>query len=231
MTRDRRIAAGLLDDDWAFVEALREGGGTRPDVMVFSRGPEKAVLKDHAGCDRWFGLIFGPLLCAREARALSRARGIRGVPQLMDRISRRALLMEYLPARPYRRLEATEVDWPTFVDQLDALVARLHECGVAHCDLRSPHNILVDNDGRPCVVDFVACAFKGPRWNPLAGWLFDQFARIDRLALVKIALRVAPEMVDESARQQFESPRALDRLARRLGEWTRRVSRLLFTSR
>ena len=226
------------------VETYRSGGGTRPDVLRLRLDGDCAVLKDHGACDRWFALLIGPLLTSREARALKRLADVPGVPRLLSRPGRRALLMEAaeaepIPAgpgehhrrggQPLRDDVAPGVTWEQYFSRLQRLVAACHERGVAHCDLRSPGNTLVDARGNPWLVDFVACVFRGSSWNPLSAWIFSRFARADRDAVAQLKSRIDPSLLSDAERAVFERDTRADRLARRLGSGARELSRLLFT--
>lgn len=204
----------------------RRGGGSRPDVLLVEVDGQKAVLKDHGACDPWFARVLGPLLSAREARALTRLEGIRGVPRLLGRPDARSLLLEHLDADPLgKRKEDT--DWGEFFTRLEELLAKMHARGIAHCDLRSPYNTLIDTEAHPVVVDFVASISRGQPWNVVANWTFERFAAVDKGALTKLKNSVAPELV--GAHDHQLEPAALDRAARWIGARTRQLSRQLFT--
>jgi hypothetical protein len=210
--------------------SFRTGQGSRPDVLLIEHDGERAVLKDHNACDPLFGFVLGPLLVRREAHALEKLRGIEGVPGLIQRIDRRALLMAHVSALPVKQC-CESVNWPVYFSRLYKLVQKLHERGVAHCDLRSPNNMLVDKNDNPFVVDFVACVFRGAEWNPLSGWLFTQFCRVDESAIAKMKRRYAPELLDAEDTALLERNSLLDRLARGFGVTVRNLSRVLFTRR
>ncbi len=212
------------------IRPFRTGEGSRPDVLLIEQNSERAVLKDHNACDPLFGFVLGPLLVRREGRALEKLRGIEGIPDLIKRVDRRALLMTYAPALPVKQCHES-VDWPVYFSRLSELVQKLHTRGVAHCDLRSPNNMLVDENNNPFVVDFVACVFRGASWNPLSGWLFNQFCRVDDSAIAKMKRRYAPELLNPEESILLERNSLLDRWARGFGVTVRNISRLLFTRR
>lgn len=206
----------------------RRGGGSRPDVLLLARDDDQAVLKDHNACDPWFGFWLGALLSWRERRALQRLGSVAGVPELWAPVGRRALLIEWLDAIPAIE-RAADVAWAQFFPRLEALVDRLHAHGVAHCDLRSPKNILIDSNAEPCVVDFVACFLQGRSWNPVTRWLFKRFCEVDRSAIVKLKRRYAPELLSDADRAMDNLEGPLGRTARRFGVGVRNLSRAMFT--
>lgn len=212
------------------VASYRSGGGTRPDVLLLKRDGERAVLKDHNRADRWFGKWVGPLLARREARALARLHGVHGIPRLLRRVGRRALLLEYVPARPVTKVTPGDQGADFFV-RFQRLVAAMHARGVAHNDLRSHGNILLGDDGDPYFVDFVACAFAGARWNPFWRWAFRRFCEADRAAIAKLKRRLAPESLTAAEHAHLDPYTGVARIARFVGHRTRDLVRLLFTRR
>ena len=228
MSSIRDLSYEALRDSVA--QVFREGAGSRPDVLHIRYESADAVLKDYAGCDARFSWWLGPLLARREARALTVLRGIGGAPELIQRVNRRALLIEHVAGIPINTA-APVPGWSTFFERLYELVAAVHQRGVAHCDLRSPSNILIDEQGQPFVVDFVACVFRGGRWNLANRWLFGQFCRADRNAVAKLKSRVAPHLVTAQEKQNLGHTRRLDRVARALGKRIRAFSRALLTAR
>lgn len=212
------------------IRSFRTGQGSRPDVLLVEKDGEKAVLKDHNACDPVFGFVLGRLLVWRETKALKTLRGTNGIPDLIKRADRRALLMTYAPALPVKQ-RRDEVDWETYFPRLSNLVERMHAQGVAHCDLRSPNNVLVDESDNPYLVDFVACVFRGAEWNPLSRWLFKRFCQVDRSAIAKLKKRYAPELLNDVEKELLQSESLLERSARNFGVGVRHISRLLFTSK
>lgn len=209
------------------VQVLREGTGSRPDVLLLERQGYFAVLKDQSGCDSAFAKLIGPLLAWREARALRRLQGIRGVPKLYARPTRRALVMEYIEADPIQRTDFSQ--WEVFFPRLYELLREMHERGVAHCDLRSPNNTLVGSNGTPALVDFVASVHCGLSWNPLLRWIFSQFKEADIDAVIKLKRLVAPDILASGQANPTGRKSILDKAARQFGILVRRLVRSLFT--
>lgn len=211
----------------ATIEVVRTGGGSRPDVLRVRHEGGQAVLKDQNGCDAAFARLIGPLLAAREARALRSLEGVPGIPALLGRPDRRSVLVEYIEAAPITR--ASHADWPAFFAALERLLDDIHARGIAHCDLRSPANTLVDASGAPVLVDFVASVRRGTPWNPLGRWIFVLFCRVDRKALVKLKSIVAPELVGPDEVRLLDHGPLLHRALRGLGIGIRNITRKLFT--
>ena len=212
------------------VMTFRHGGGSRPDVLLVRVNGAEAVLKDYSRADPWFRRLLGPLSVRREARALRQLDGARGVPRLLRVVDREALLIEHIPGTSTREVPPGGLT-PQFFERFYRLVERLHEHGVAHCDLRSRGNVLVGADGEPYVVDFVAHFRRGRRWNPLTRWLYRKFCEADRVAVARLKRSHAPELLTEAEKLALARDRntPLERGARFIGKSVRNVSRLLLT--
>lgn len=129
-------------------------------------GPEgRAVRRLALGGRLPFSGMVARALLRRERRALARLAGLKGVPQpveneawarlptdvgLVPRASE-VLLRSWLAGEPL--WAATELP-RDFFERLEDLVGALHARGVCHNDLHKEANVLVGEDGRPCVIDF-----------------------------------------------------------------------------
>lgn len=211
---------------------FRQGGGSRPEVLLIEMNGAEAVLKDYGKTDPGFRRVVGPLSAWREARALEQLAGVRGVPRLWRRVGSNALLLEYIPGASVRAAPPGGLT-PLFFERLYGLVDRLHESGVAHCDLRSRGNILVGADGEPYVVDFAAHFRRGRSWNPVSRWLYEKFCAADRVAVARLKKSHAPELLSATEMQALARDRKtwLERAARFIGKSVRNVSRWLLTKR
>jgi len=214
------------------VKTFRQGGGSRPDVLLVQMNGEQAILKDYGQTDPWFRRLVGPLSARREARALRQLEGIQGVPRLLRTLGKNALLMEYVPGSSTREVPPGGLT-PLFFQQFYHLVERLHERGLAHCDLRSQGNILVGADGEPHVVDFAAHFRRGRGWNLAARWMYNKLCEADRVAVARLKKSRAPDLLTETEHLALSRDRktALERTARFIGKSIRNISRFLLTRR
>ncbi len=214
------------------VKAFRHAGGSRADVLLVRVGDEQAVLKDYHGADPGFRRLFGPMSIRREARALRRLEGVAGVPRLIRVVDRYSLLIEYLSGRSAREVPAGGFT-PAFFEAFYRLIDRLHERGVAHCDLRSTGNVLITDDGQPAVVDLTAHFKQGRWWNPLTRWMYRRFCDADRVAVARLKKTHAPALLTEAETAALARDRKtpLERLARLIGKSIRNIARLLLTRR
>ncbi len=172
------------------VEVLEAGSGRDPVVSLVRDGDRLLVLKDYASRAWWVRELVGRVLNAREVRAYRALAGHPAVPQLCGVIDAFAFVVEYRPGvRMSRRLAAT---LPAgFVPSLDAAVREMHRRGVAHLDLRHRTNILMDDAGRPVLIDFASAVCFRPG-GAGARWLLPLFALVDRRAVRKWVERLRP---------------------------------------
>ncbi|MES1923893.1 hypothetical protein [Salinisphaera sp. T31B1] len=205
---------------------FKAGGATEPEVALVACGEAQAIFKDYARTPGWFGRVIAPVLIWREASALRQLAGIDGVPRVLRQLDRRGLLIEYLPATPWPKARPPDAAYA----RLQALVAAMHARGVAHCDLRAPSNILVDDQGQPYIVDFVARVRRGAAWNLPWNWLFRQFVAADDSALVKLRVRFAPSLATAADRARLAERGPLERVARAIGEFSRSIVRFFVRS-
>jgi serine/threonine protein kinase len=212
------------------VEYYRTAGGTRPDLRVVETEDGRIVVKDFWRSDLPFRLIVGPILIRREYGALRKLAGVSGVPRLVARIDRYALAVEHVPGVSLDRTLPNALT-DEFYAELRRVVDGIHSRGVAHCDLRSRGNVMLGEDGRPCVVDFAACVFLGRGLNPFFKWLFGQFVLADRNAVLRIKQRLSPQLLSDQEKTDLATPLPYERPARFVGESIRRLTRRLLTRR
>jgi len=219
----------------ALVEAhtvgyYRNAGGTRPDLRVVEIDGRMMVVKDFKGSDALFRRIVGPIMIRREFGALGNLIGVEGVPQLISRIDRYAIAMEHIPARSLIDITPGTLN-AEFYERLARTVESIHSRGLAHCDLRSRGNVMVDSEGRPYVVDFAACVYRGRGINPFTRGLFGEFVKADRNAVLRIKQRLSPELITPAERDELARPLPYERPAKFIGESIRKITRRLLTLR
>ena len=211
------------------IQSFREGGGSRPDVLLIEINGQRAVLKDQSAADKLFAFLIGPLLNWRECKALKKLAALDCIPDLLHVPSSRSFLMSYHESEQVTRLDKFTPQWPEFFEKWQQAIKEVHQAGVAHNDLRNPTNTLVTPNGDPILVDLVACFCQGPRWNRPNQWLFAKFCQVDLSALTKIKKRVAPELLNDSDIKPEDIAGNIGMAAKGLGQWVRRISRRFFT--
>ena len=211
------------------IQTFREGGGSRPDVLLIEIDGERAVLKDQGGADKLFASLVGPILNWRECKALCKLEHLDCVPNLLHKPNSRSFLMSYHESEQVTNLDKFTPEWPDFFDKLQHAIAQVHAAGVAHNDLRNPTNTLVTPNGEPVLVDLVACFCQGSSWNLLNQWLFNKFCQVDLSAVTKIKKRVAPDLINDNDIESEEIAGAIGMAAKRLGQGVRKVTGFFFT--
>ena len=213
-------------------QVFRTGKGTRPEVSLITVGGSHAVLKDYGRSDFLFRVVIGPLITYREVRALRTLHDVPGIPKLLRQINRRAFLIEYVEGvTPKDQEDARKNMRPDTFDKLYQLVESMHERGVAHCDLRSGGNTIIDQSGQPYFVDFVSNFVRGSRWNIAWRWAFERFCEADLVAIARLRRRLVPDQLtpDEQTRMDKEHQSRLARAARATGRGIRNISRFFLT--
>lgn len=206
----------------------RTAGGTRPDLRVVEVDGREVVVKDFKSSDFLFRLIVGPILIRREFGAMRNLLGVKGIPQLVGKMDRYALVMEHIAGESLEKLDRGRLG-NEFYTRLREVIDDMHAHGVAHCDLRSRGNVMLGEDGSPYVVDFAACVYRGRGINPFTRWLFKQFVRADNNAVLLIKKRLSPELLTEEEKHELSVPLPFERAAKFIGENVRKLTRRFLT--
>jgi len=90
---------------------------------------------------------------------------------------------------------------------------------------------MLGEDGRPYVVDFAACVFKGRGFNPLIRWVFEQFVLADCNAVLLVKQRMSPELLTDEDKAALARELPYERPAKLIGENVRNLTRRLLTHR
>ncbi len=206
----------------------RHAVGTRPDLRVVEVDGYQFTVKDFSQSDRLFRCFIAPLLIRREYGALAKLRGVKGVPQLVCRVDRYAFATSHITGENLEAAGPEGID-EAFYEKLKRVIDDCHGRGVAHGDLRSQGNVMIDNDGQPHVVDFAACVYLAKGINPITRWLFAQFVVADHYAILRIKRRMTPDLLTPEEAKQIESPLPFEKPAKFVGTGIRSIVTKLFT--
>lgn len=223
-----RLCRKAVEDNT--VDLYRKAGGTRPDLRVVEIDGRKLVVKDFKHSDFLFRVVVGPILIRREFGALRNLIGVRGVPQLAGKVDRYALAMEHISGASLDGVEPGTLNAEFYV-HLREVIDDMHSRGVAHCDLRSRGNVMLGDDGRPYIVDFAACVFRGRGINLFFRWLFSQFVLADRNAVLLVKQRLSPELLTDEDIADLAKPLPYERPAKAFGQAVRNITRRMLTRR
>ena len=227
MTPDKTLSYDSLREN--VVQVFRQAGGTRPDVMHVIIDGEDLVIKDYNPTSGWFGILAGPILVSREIKALKMLQGIDGIPVLFSCANKRILITSYCPSQSAAKV-SRPINWLKFENELRSLISTMHEAGVAHCDLRGPGNILIDQNDSPWLVDYVACVFKASSWNKPWNFLFNQACAADYSAVLKLKQKLAPEQLSVNESKLLDAHSSKGWLFRKTSRGLRRFARWVFAA-
>jgi len=185
-----RRAEILKHDSWAATAVYRSP--SRVAKCKFNRTQPIGLVPM-----RWLG----KLLARRERWFMSRLAGIEGVPKslgvihLDGRAVKTAIAHEWIPGHALTERERVT---DAFFPQLLGILEAVHRRGVAHVDLHKRENILVDEAGRPCLIDY-QISFGIPTESRVSRLLFGGVLRLlqrsDDYHLLKHRLKHRPDQV------------------------------------
>jgi len=180
----------LKHDSWAATAVYRSA--TRTAKCKFNRTQPIGFLPM-----TWLGRA----LAAREQWFMDRLAGIEGVPVSLGTVTVNghvvptAIAHEWIDGHALAEKEQVD-DW--FFPQLEAILDEAHRRGVAHVDLHKRENILVDDCGRPCLIDY-QISFGIPAERRVASLLLGGVLRLlqrcDRYHLLKHRVKHRPDQV------------------------------------
>ena len=211
------------------MRTFRQGGGSRPDVLLIDIDGQQAVLKDYGASDKLFAALLGPILNWRECKALTKLNALNCTPSLLYVPNNRSFLMSYHESEQITHLENIQPDWPDFFEELGLAIKLMHKTGVSHNDLRNASNILITADGKPILVDLVGCFCHGASWNLPKRWLFNKFCQVDLSAITKLKTKVAPNLITKEDVVREEIAGTAGMAAKWLGQCVRKASQFFFT--
>lgn len=175
----------------------------KPDLSQVRSGDRVLVVKDVGEKNLFVRWTLGLWLIQKEWSIYSRLVGIRGIPQVIERIDRFAFTMEFVPGRPIQRGESLSF---SFFCELERILEEIHAKGVVHLDLRHKGNILVSEKGDPVLIDFNSgFYFKN---GLLRRILFPLLRWVDYGGILKLKHRVASSMTP----QELKTHKRLNRL-------------------
>jgi len=170
-------------------QQLRPGGGSRSALVLVEDQGRRAVVKDYRPSSWLLRAMAGPWLLDREERIYRALAGSPGVPRLIGRLDRWALVVEHVEGRSCASYADGELP-AGFFDRLREVVEAMHARGVVHCDIKNRANIVVAEGGRPYLLDFASAFTRGGGWNPIRWALFERFRVDDLRGVMKARLLV-----------------------------------------
>jgi serine/threonine protein kinase len=168
--------------------SLTRGSFGKPDLYKVEVGDQIFMVKDVRKRGFLLRWTLGLWLIHKEWKIYSRLKGLKGIPQPVERIDCFAFAMEYIPGAP---IERGKIIPSLFFSDLDQVLKAIHSRGVVHMDLRHKGNILVSEKGEPFLIDFNS-SFSFRDKGILKRFLFPLFQWVDVGGLLKLKERVLP---------------------------------------
>jgi len=167
---------------------LVRGRFGKPDLNRVEIDGQTFMVKDVRRRYLFLRWTLGLWLIQKEWKIYSRLKGLKGIPQPVERIDRFAFAMEYIPGVP---IERGKIILPSFFSDLEQVLKAVHSRGVVHMDLRHKGNILVSDKGEPFLIDFNS-SFSFREKGILRRFLFPLFRWVDYGGLLKLKERASP---------------------------------------
>jgi tRNA A-37 threonylcarbamoyl transferase component Bud32 len=163
----------------------------KPDLIQVEVEGRSLMVKDVRKKSFLLRWTLGIWLIQKEWKIYSRLKGMKGIPQPIERIDRFAFAMEFIPGRPLLRGE----DLPSsFFSDLQEVLKEVHARGVVHLDLRHKGNILLSERGKPFLIDFNS-SFAFEEKGFFRHYLFPVLRWVDDGGLLKLKERISPSLM------------------------------------
>ena len=173
------------------------------DLFTLEWNGQTVVLKDVTARPLWMRLAWGRWTLRREATGMIAAEGLPGVPRVLARVGRDAILLEMIPGCTLAKTDSPPVE---YFDRLSALMEALHQRGVAHGDLRRT-NLMIDEQGRPYVLDFAsAVVMRSGVWGFIWRWVYRSCVRIDQSKVARLKASYYPDALTIAEVEAIENP-------------------------
>jgi hypothetical protein len=217
-------------EEWSLEEVFKHDSWAA--TAVYRRGDAQILCKFNR-TQSIFGIPMrwlGRRLARRETAFMERLRDIESVPLPAGEVRSGGVVLENAAARifiPGEAFRVKEQVTSAFIDELHAIIARVHKHDMAYVDLHKRENIIVGLDGRPYLIDFQVSYGIGPE----AGWLKRAILRrlqeIDVYHLRKHHLRCFPETLTPEQIEAWRNPPGLINAHRRITKPLRSLRRKL----
>ncbi len=205
------------------VRVLRHASNTRPAILLMEIDGKKVLVKDFSRNRAFYAKTIGRFLVWREAKAYCRLQGLRGIPRFYGVIDSLAIAMEYVDAPTLKEEGKKRRLGSDFFHRLEELIASIHARGMAHCDLKKAPNILVAPGDEPYLVDWGA-SISEREFRPLPlSWIYKRFVADDFMAVIKMKLRFAPELVTAQERSSYQRRSLPEKAIRKIRDKAREL--------
>ena len=169
---------------------------SKADVLVYRVGGRRIAVKDYSARPFLARHTVGRVLTGRECRAYECAGAAAGLASFLGRLGPVTMATAWIDAVPLSDLPQAAAT-PALFDRLDAVVAGLHDRGIAMSDLHH-RDVLVSEDGGVHVVDLAMAYVLGPRPGWIRRLLFERLSAQDLLSAARMRARFTGRSEDEA---------------------------------
>jgi hypothetical protein len=145
----------------------------------------------------------GHFLRNREIGILRQLDDLDQVPQTIKPFGQNGLVYRYIEGHSLDEKPDLPDD---FFEQLQTLLATIHQRKICYMDLNKRGNILAGKDGRPYVIDFQISLCMPARW---CNWLRGRFQQEDLYHLLKHKRKLKPDLLTQDEAQSVKKPSLL----------------------
>ncbi|WP_115719721.1 RIO1 family regulatory kinase/ATPase domain-containing protein [Gallaecimonas mangrovi] len=151
------LAGHFPDKSFSFdnLKVLHKGRFANAVVLRYQDDDLDLVIKDFSHCPWPIRRTAGRFFIGREAKAMTRLKGIDGVVPDCYQLNELMLAYPFIEGESLRAVKESGTQLPRrFFVELERMVAEMHRRGVVHLDLRNLGNVLLGHDGKPHFIDF-----------------------------------------------------------------------------
>jgi predicted Ser/Thr protein kinase len=185
------------------IGVMREPTNTRPIIRLVEEDGVRGVVKDFSVNGFVYRNTIGRFLLWRESTVYKRLRGIKGIPTLYRRVDGLALVFSHIGGKNLEHLSAGEKPDVTFFERLTGLIRECHDRGVAHCDLKRSANVIIDEQGSPCIIDWAAAITAKEFCIYPFTLIYKRFMKDDFNAVTKLKMRYYPDSISDEEKREY----------------------------
>ncbi len=153
------------------------------------------------------------LMLRHEHRVYQQLGDFEASPTCYGMVDNTYLVLEFINAKPIR--ERRPQNPQDFFETLIKQIRQMHNCHVAHMDLKKKDNLLVTDSDMPCIIDFGAAAIYKKGFHPFNHFWYQLGVRFDFNAWIKHKYHDNTHNISEHD-QQFYQRTAIERVASRI---------------
>ena len=159
------------------LSVLHEGRFANAIVYLYQDEHYQLIIKDFSSLQWLIRKTIGRLSVRQEFNAITALQHIPGITPLCFRPGECSIAYSHIAGQTLKDYgaEGNRLS-PAFCLELEKIIHRMHEAGQVHLDLRNMGNILIDEQGKPAIIDFQSSL----RWQRFPLWLqkFMRYADI-----------------------------------------------------